>query len=170
MCPLHSDDFLTGFPLRFLCSSLLCHPNICRVFSMTLSFAERFEWGSSSKECLLLRGSFRSKSFRIVLSGQQCLQDIREGDSVLRIVFWASSASKIFEAGLWSLELSFRASSASKIFEARFWSLELFLSGQQCLQDIRGGVADLRIIPFEPLAPPCCGSRRLNLRNASLGC
>jgi hypothetical protein len=60
--------------------------------------------------------------------------------------FRASSAFKIFEVGLWSLELFFRASSAFKIFEAGLRSLELFLSGQQRLQDIRGGASVPRIV------------------------
>jgi hypothetical protein len=49
--------------------------------------------------------------------------------------------------------LSFRASSASKIFEARLLSLELFLSGQQRFQDIRGETFVPRIVSFGPAAP-----------------
>jgi hypothetical protein len=67
--------------------------------------------------------------------------------------FRASSAFKIFEARLRTLELSFQASSAFKIFEARLWSLELFLSGQQRLQDIRGETLVPRIVSFGPAAP-----------------
>jgi hypothetical protein len=65
-------------------------------FLTTLSFVERFEWVSLGKECSL------------------------------ELFFQASSAFKIFEAGLRSLELFFWASSAFKIFEAGLWSLELF--------------------------------------------
>jgi hypothetical protein len=42
--------------------------------------------------------------------------------------------------------LSFRASSAFKIFEAGLRPLELFLSGQQRLQEARGGTSAPRIV------------------------
>jgi hypothetical protein len=134
MCPSHLDDFLTGFPSRFLCSSLLCHPNVCRVFSMTLSFAERFEWGSLSKECLPLRGNFRSKLSQIVSFGP-------------------AAPSRYSRRDFGPSNCFFRVSSAFKIFEARLWSLKLFLSGRQCLQDIRGETLVPRIVSFGPAAP-----------------
>jgi hypothetical protein len=51
-------------------------PKYTQGFSMTLSFAERFEWGSLGKECLLLEGIFDRNCFELSLSGQQRLQDI----------------------------------------------------------------------------------------------
>jgi hypothetical protein len=51
-------------------------------------------------------------------------------------LFWASSAFKLFEAGLRSLESSF--------------------SGQQCLQVIRGRTSVPQIIFFGPAAPSSC--------------
>jgi hypothetical protein len=49
--------------------------------------------------------------------------------------------------------LFFRASSAFKIFEAGLRSLELLFSGQQRLQDIRGRASVPRIAFFGPAAP-----------------
>jgi hypothetical protein len=88
---------------------------------MTLSFVERFGLGSSSKECLFIQGSCRF----LVEIVSNCL-------------FQASSAFKLFEAGLRPLELSF--------------------SGQQCLQDIRGGTLIPRIVFFGPAMPSKCSS------------
>jgi hypothetical protein len=51
------------------------------------------------------------------------------------------------------LNCFFRASSAFKIFEAGLWSLELLLSAQQRLQDIRGWTSVPRITSFGPAAP-----------------
>jgi hypothetical protein len=92
-------------------------PKHTQGFSTTLSFAERFELGPLSKECPLIRGSFRF----LVEFVSNCL-------------FRASSAFKLFEAGLRSLELSF--------------------SGQQCLQVFRGWASVPRIVFFEPVVPP----------------
>jgi hypothetical protein len=113
MYPLHSDNFSTGFPSRFWCSSLLYRPNICEVFR---------------RLCLLLNAS---NGF--VWARNAC------------------SSEGIFDQNCF--ELSFRASSAFKIFEAGLRSLELFLSGQQCLQDIRGRSSVPRIVSFGPAAP-----------------
>jgi hypothetical protein len=87
--------------------------------------------------------------------------------------------------------LSFRASSASKIFEVGLRSLELFLSGQQRLQAIRGWASILRVAFFGPVMPSknsssSCGpldhpfracsiimlfkNKHPNLRGASLDC
>jgi hypothetical protein len=68
-----------------------------------------------------------------------------------------------FEQGMFALSREFsieivsncffRASSAFKIFEAGLWSLELLFSGQQRLQDIRGGTLIPRFVSFGPAAP-----------------
>jgi hypothetical protein len=109
-------------------------PKHTQSFSMTRSFAERFEWGSSSKECLILRGNFRSRLFRIVYFGPAAPSRYsRQGFGPSNCLFWASSTFKIFEAGLRSLELSF--------------------SGQQCLQDIQGRALVPRIVFFGPAVP-----------------
>jgi hypothetical protein len=86
--------------------------------------------------------SFRASSaFKLFEAGLRSLE----------LSFRASSAFKLFEAGLRSLELSFRASSAFEIFEAGPRSLKLFLSGQQRLQAIRSWVSTLRIALFDPV-------------------
>jgi hypothetical protein len=91
-------------------------PKHTQGFATTLPFAEHFELGPLSKGCPLIRGSFRF----LVEFVSNCL-------------FRASSAFKLFEAGLWSLELSF--------------------SGQQCLQVIRGWASVPRIVFFGPAVP-----------------
>jgi hypothetical protein len=88
-------------------------PKHTQGFLTTLSFVEHFELGPLSKECPLIQGSFR---FLV--------------DFVLNCLFRASSAFKLFEAGLQSLELSFL--------------------GQQCLQVIRGWASVPRFVLFGP--------------------
>jgi hypothetical protein len=76
--------------------------------------------------------------FELGFLSEECLF-IRCWAVVPRIVFFGSAVpSKLFEAGLWSLELSF--------------------SGQQCLQVIRGRALVLRIV-FFGLAVPLSYSR-----------
>jgi hypothetical protein len=92
---------------------------------------------------------------------------------VSNCLFRASSAFKIFEAELRSLEFFFRlaapsrysgqdfspsnylfrARSAFKIFGAGLRSLELSFSGPQRLRDIRGRSSVPWIVPFGPVAP-----------------
>jgi hypothetical protein len=108
---------------------------------------------------------------------------------VLNCSFRASSASKVFEVGLRSLELPLWASGAFKIFEAELRSLELFLSGQQRLQsirgrtsvsritssgqqrlqDIRGGTSVPQIVSFGPAAPPKYSRQDFGLSNYLFG-
>jgi hypothetical protein len=57
--------------------------------------------------------------------------------------FWASSAFKIFEAGLRSLESDFRASSAFKIFEAGLRSLELSFWASSAFKIFEAGLRSL---------------------------
>jgi hypothetical protein len=87
-------------------------------------------------------------------SGQQCLQVIRGRTSVLRIAFFGPAAPlRYLRTGFGPSNYFFRASSAFKIFEVGLRSLELFLSGQQRLQDIRGRASAPRIISFGPAVP-----------------
>jgi hypothetical protein len=95
--------------------------------------------------------------------------------------FRASSASRIFEVGLLSLEItpfgpaapsryssySFRASSASRIFEVGLWSLEItpfgpaapsryssyFFQASSAFEIFEVGLWSLEAIPFGPAAP-----------------
>jgi hypothetical protein len=192
MCPLHSDDFLTGIPSRFLCSSLLCYPNIRRVFQRLCRLLNVSNGVLRARDVCSFEGIFRSKLFRIALFGlaappRYSRQDFGPSNCFFR----ASSAFKIFEAGFRSLELSFWASSASKIFEAELRSLKLFLSGQQRLQAIRGWASILRVAFFGPVMPSknsssSCGplnhpfracsmtmlfkNKHPNLQSASLDC
>jgi hypothetical protein len=85
MYPLHSDDFLTGFPLRFLCSSLLCPQTYTEFFDDSV-FCQTFQIGFFEQGRLAL-----SREFLIEI--------------LSNCFFRASSASEIFEAGLRSLKL-----------------------------------------------------------------
>jgi hypothetical protein len=70
-------------------------------------------------------------SLKLLFSGQQRLQDIRGRASVPRIVsFGPAAPSKYSRQGFGPSNCFFRASSAFKIFEAGLWSLKLFLLGQ----------------------------------------
>jgi hypothetical protein len=150
-------------------------PKYTQGFSTILSFAERFELGSSSKGCLLIRGSFRFlveivsnclfrassafklfeaglRSLELYFSGQQCLQVIRGWASAPQIVFFGPAVpSSYSRLGFGLSNCLFRASSAFKLFEAGLRILELSFLAQQCLQSVRA--MDLRIIPFKPAAP-----------------
>jgi hypothetical protein len=108
-------------------------------------------------------GIFDRICFELSLSGQQHLQDIRGWTSVPRIVsFGPAAPPRYSRLDFGPSNCLFRASSAFKIFEAGLWSLELPLSGQQRLQDIRGRTLVPRIASFGPAAPsrylrPDCG-------------
>jgi hypothetical protein len=91
---LQSDDFSFELSLGFRYSSSLCYPNTLKVFR---------------RLCFLLRIGFFERGM---------LAHSMLGCGPSNCLFRASSAFKLFEAGLRSLELSF--------------------SGQQCLQVIRG--------------------------------
>jgi hypothetical protein len=85
-----------------------------------------------------------------LFSGQQRLQDIRGRASVPRItLFRASSAFKIFEAGLRSLELlSFGPAAPSRYLRQGFGLSNCLFLGQQRLQDIQGRASVPRITLF----------------------
>jgi hypothetical protein len=74
--------------------------------------------------------------------GQGMLAPSREFliEIVSNYLFWASSAFKMFEAGLQSLELSFRASSAFKMFEAGLQSLELSFQARSAFKMFEAGL------------------------------
>jgi hypothetical protein len=77
------------------------------------------------------------QSLELLSSGQQRLQDIRGGALVPRIAFFGPAVpSRYSRRGFSPSNCFLRASSAFKIFEARLQSLELLSSGQQRLQDI----------------------------------
>jgi hypothetical protein len=122
MYPLHSDGLSTGSLSRSFLLLTFVPPEYTQSFSMTLFFAEH----------LLLRGNFRS--LELSLSGQQCLPHIRGWASVPRIIsFGPAVPSTYSRPGFGPLNYFFRASSAFKIFEAGLRSLELSLLGQQRL-------------------------------------
>jgi hypothetical protein len=103
---------------------------------MTLSFAERFELGSSGKERLLIRGSLR-----ILV------------ELVLNCVFRASSAFKLFGAGLRSPELCFSGHQCLQVIRGWASVPRIVFSGRQCLQVIRGWASVPRIVLFGPAVP-----------------
>jgi hypothetical protein len=99
------------------------------------------------------------RSLELSFSGQQRLQDIRGRASVPRIVFFGPAApSRYSRQGFGPSNCLFRASSAFKIFEAGLRSFELSLSGQQRLQDGRGRTSVPRII-YSGTAAPSSHSR-----------
>jgi hypothetical protein len=86
--------------------------------------------------------------------GQQCLQVIRGWASVPRIVFFGPAVpSSYSRLGFGPSNRLFRASSAFKLFEAGLRSLVSSFSGQQCLQVIRGWASVPRIVFFGPAVP-----------------
>jgi hypothetical protein len=92
-------------------------------------------------------------------SGQQCLQVIRGWTSVPRIVFFGPAVPSSYPRPDFGLSNRlFRASSAFKLFEAGLRSLESSFAGQQCLQVIRGRTSVPRIV-FFGLAVPSTYSR-----------
>jgi hypothetical protein len=109
----------------------------------------------------LLRASSASELFECGLrslesysSGQQLLRIIRVRASVPRIVFFGPAAPLNYSTvGFGPSNRLLRASSASALFECGLWSLELFSSGQQRLCVIRVRASVPRIILFGPAAP-----------------
>jgi hypothetical protein len=92
-------------------------------------------------------------------SGQQRLQIIRVWDLVPRIVFFGPAAPLYYSrAGFGPSNCSLRASSASILFESGLWSLELFPSDLRHLCIIRVRASVPRII-FIGLATPSHYSR-----------
>jgi hypothetical protein len=84
-----------------------------------------------------------------LFSGWQCLQDIRGRAPAPRIIsFGPAVPSSYSRTGFSPSNYFFRASSAFKLFEDGLRSLELFLSGQQCLQVIRGRTSVPRVAFF----------------------
>jgi hypothetical protein len=108
-----------GFLRGLLCSRLLRHPNLRRVFR---------------RLCLLLNIC----SFEGIL-GRNCTRIAS---------FGPAAPSRYSRQGFGPSNYFFRASSAFKIFEAGLRYLELLLSGQQLLQDIRGRASVPRIVFF----------------------
>jgi hypothetical protein len=105
----------------------------------------------------------RLRSLELLSSGQQCLQVIRGWASVPRIAFFGPAVPPSYSRlGFGPSNCFLRASSASKLFEAGLRSLELLSSGQQCLQVIQGWASVPRIV-FFGLAVPSSYSKYLSL-------
>jgi hypothetical protein len=77
----------------------------------------------------------------------------RQGFGPSNCLFRASSAFKIFEAGLRSLELSFLGQQCLQDIRGRASVPRIVFSGQQRFQDIRGRALVPRIVFFGPAAP-----------------
>jgi hypothetical protein len=95
----------------------------------------------------------RLRSLELSSSGQQCLQIIQAWASVPRIILFGPAVPSNYSSlgfGPWNHLL--RASSAFKLFETGLRSLELSSSGQQCPQIIRARASVPRVISFEPAA------------------
>jgi hypothetical protein len=94
------------------------------------------------------------RSLESSLSGQQRLQVILGRTSVPRIVsFGLAAPSSYSRPDFGPSNRLFRASSAFKLFETGLRSLESSFSGQQHLQVIRGRTSVPRIIFFGPEVP-----------------
>jgi hypothetical protein len=119
-------------------------------------FRLTFRMGASSKGYLLIRERFLIlDQYRLeTLSlGQQRLQVIRVRALVPRNSFFGPAApSSYLSSGSGPSKLFLRVSSAFKLFEFGLWSLETLSSGQQCLQNIRAWASVPRIIFFRPVA------------------
>jgi hypothetical protein len=86
------------------------------------------------------------RSLELFSSGQQRLCIIRARASVPRIILFGPAAPlRYLSTGFGPLNYSFRASSASALFERGLWSLELFFLGQQRLYVIRGRALSLEL-------------------------
>jgi hypothetical protein len=154
MYPLHSDDFFTGFPSRFSCSSLLCHPNIRRVFRRLCLLLNVSNGVLRARNVCSIEGIFDRNCFELLFSGQQRLRIIRVRASVPRIAFFGPAAPSYYSsAGFGPLNCLLRASSAFVLFECGLRSLELPSSGQQRLRIIRVRASVPRIAFFGPAAP-----------------
>jgi hypothetical protein len=94
------------------------------------------------------------RSLKSAFSGQQCLQVIRGRTLVPRIAFFGPAVpSSYSRPDFGPSNQLFRASSAFKLFEAGLRSLESTFLGQQCLQVIRGRTSVPRIAFFGPAVP-----------------
>jgi hypothetical protein len=88
------------------------------------------------------------------MSGQQCLRIIRVRALVPRISLFGPAAPPYYSSvGSGPSNLSLWASSASVLFECGLWSLESLSSGQQCLRIIRVRALVPRISLFGSTAP-----------------
>jgi hypothetical protein len=144
----------------FLCSSLLYHPNIPRVFGqpcllLNICFFEeildrsctRIAFFRASSAFDLFEAGLRS--LELSLSGQQRLRYVRGRTSVPRTIAFGPAAPSICSRqDFGPSNRLFQASSAFKMFEAGLRSLESTLSGQQRLQDIRGRASGPQIVFF----------------------
>jgi hypothetical protein len=109
---LQSDDFSTEIPSGFWCSSFLCYPNTHKVFRRLCLLLNASNWVLRARKACSFGGAFDSwlKLFRIVFFGPAVPSSYsRLGFGPSNCLFRASSAFKLFEAGLRSLELSFSA-------------------------------------------------------------
>jgi hypothetical protein len=97
------------------------------------------------------------RSLESPFSGQQCLQVIRGWTSVPRITFFGPAVpSSYSRPDFGPSNRLFRASSAFKLFEAGLRSLESPFSGQQHLQVIRGRASVPRIVFYGLAIPSKC--------------
>jgi hypothetical protein len=154
---LQSDDFSTEFSSGFWCSSFLCYPNTHEVFRQLCLLLNASNWVLRARNACSFEAGLRS--LELSLSGQQCLQVIRGWASVPRIVsFGPAVPSSYSRLGFGPSNCLFRAGSAFKLFEAGLRSLELSLSGQRCLQVIRGWASVPRIVFYSSAMPLKCSS------------
>jgi hypothetical protein len=113
---LQSDDFSTEFPSGFWCSSFLCYPNIRKFFRRLCFLLNALNWVLRVRNACLFEGVFDSWL------------------NLSRIAFFGPAVpSGYSRLGFGPSNYLFRASSAFKLFEAGLRSLELSFSGQQCL-------------------------------------
>jgi hypothetical protein len=116
-----------------------------------------FRIGSLSKGYLLIRERFLvldQYRLKILSLGLQCLLSIRARASDSRIIFFGPAVPSSYSSlGFGPSNYLLQASSAFKLFELGLRSLELSSSGQQCLQVIRAWASVPRIIFFGPAVP-----------------
>jgi hypothetical protein len=117
-----------------------------------------FRLSFSSKECLLIRERF------LVLN-RYCFDIFFMGVRTVACYYGPAVPPYYSSAGSGPSNLSLRASSASILFECGLWSLKSSSLGQQCLHIIRVQALIPRIIFFGPATPPdylSAGSGPLN--------
>jgi hypothetical protein len=172
--PLEPEQHLDWVFFRGpLCTSLLRHSNLHRIFSRrfypfalrVISFGpaapsmySRQDFGPSS---YFFRASsafdvFEAglRSLELFLSGQQRFRCIRGRTSVPRVIsFGLAVPLRHSKQDLGPSSYLFRAISAFETFEAGLRFLELPLSGQQRLRDIRGRASIFRAASFDPIIP-----------------